>query len=222
MTFDGRFEEADGPGEAWAEQEFRRAGKDSGDAGVSAEPRGREEYYEALQAADSGEPRGDDGDGTQAQDADHADVGDDDERKQADDPRADTAENSDGHEGTGSMWDSIDAEERPPLEAIHVTPERKTHILDGDDTGGGHRHGTRKPGKTEFPANWSDAKALGQLQDVARHPDETPIRQDNGRWFTTGTREEIEIVALVEPDAQIWSGWPLPGGPGVVQNPRET
>src|SRR6201990_2727697 len=47
-----------------------------------------------------------------------------------------------------SGWDSVDAEDRPKAEDIHVTPERTTHILDGDKTGGGHRHGVGKPRKS--------------------------------------------------------------------------
>lgn len=221
MAFDGRYEGADGLSEARAEQGLRRAGKDGGDVGVSAEPRGHGEYYEALRAADSGESPGDDG-GPEAQGGDHTDTGDDgSEKKYSGDAETDVAqsgERADTH--NGSAWDEVEAEERPPVDATQVTPERKTHILDGDDNGGGHRHGTGKPGKTEFPASWSDAKIINLLQDVARCPDETPIHQDNGRWFTTGTREEVEIVAIVERDAQVWTGWPLPGGPGVVQNPR--
>ena len=31
-----------------------------------------------------------------------------------------------------SGWDSVDAEDRPKAEDIHVTPERTTHILDGE------------------------------------------------------------------------------------------
>jgi len=37
-------------------------------------------------------------------------------------------------------------------DSIAIATDRRTHILDGDETGGGHRHGTGKPGKTEFPA----------------------------------------------------------------------
>ena len=48
-----------------------------------------------------------------------------------------------------SGWDSVDAEDRPKTEDIHVTPERTAHILDGEPGGGGgHRHGTGIPGKT--------------------------------------------------------------------------
>jgi hypothetical protein len=36
-----------------------------------------------------------------------------------------------------------------------------------------------------------------------------------------GTRQEVEIVAIVSSDGRVVSGWPRPGGPGVVQNPKE-
>ena len=50
-----------------------------------------------------------------------------------------------------SAWDNADALTRPPLDALRIPPERAMHILDGDATGGGHRYGAGKPGKTEFP-----------------------------------------------------------------------
>jgi hypothetical protein len=32
----------------------------------------------------------------------------------------------------------------------------------------------------------------------------------------------VEVVAIVAGDGTVWSGWSLPGGPGVVKNPKET
>jgi Bacterial EndoU nuclease len=119
-------------------------------------------------------------------------------------------------------WDGIAAADRPPLDKIVLSPERAVHILDGDATGGGHRHGTGKPGKTEFPAAWDDAKVLSTIQDVAQAPDQQPVHQTwNDRWLTRGTQDGVEIVAVVSSDGRVLSGWPLPGGPGVVQNPKE-
>jgi hypothetical protein len=46
--------------------------------------------------------------------------------------------------------------DRPPLDSLHVAPERAKYILDGDRWGGGYRHGTGWPGKTEFPSGWDD------------------------------------------------------------------
>jgi Bacterial EndoU nuclease len=123
----------------------------------------------------------------------------------------------------GSGWDSIDAQNRPSLDALRVTPERLTHILDGDSTGGGHRHGTGKPGKTEFPADWDDGQIADTLVDVARRPGLAPGHQEwNDRWVARGTRDDVEIVVVIARDGRIWSGWPLPGGPGVVKNPEGT
>ncbi len=136
---------------------------------------------------------------------------------------ADEGHRSQAERPERSGWDAVDAENRPPLDAIRITPERRTHILDGDAYGGGHRHGTGKPGKTEFPASWSDEKIIDTLLDVARRPDRVPQRQDrNGHWVTRGTRDDMDVVAIVAGDGRVWSGWPLPGGPGVVKNPKET
>ena len=159
----------------------------------SAEPRTREEVYEALRAADGG----------QVQEDDDPDAG----------PRPDR-----------SGWDSVDTEDRPQLDTVHVSPERRVHILDGDadGSGGGHRHGVGKPGKTEFPASWDDKKIIDALLDVARRPDQPPGHQEwNDRWVARGTRDDIEIVVVIARDGRIWSGWPTPGSPGVVKNPKE-
>jgi hypothetical protein len=120
-----------------------------------------------------------------------------------------------------SSWYEVDEADRPPLDDIAVLPERATHILEGDETGGGHRHGASRPGKTEFPADWDDIRIISSIVDVARTPDRTPIYQNwNGRWLVRGTRDEVEIVVVVTQEGSIWSGWPRPGGPGVVKNPE--
>ena len=138
------------------------------------------------------------------------------EAARADEDRADKRASRSG-------WDAVDAEDRPDIDALRVTPERATHILDGDATGGGHRHGTGKPGKTEFPASWDDGKVIGTVLDVARRPDPTPSHQEsNDRWIARGTRDDVGIVAVIQRDGRIWSAWPLPGGAGVVKNPEGT
>jgi hypothetical protein len=120
-------------------------------------------------------------------------------------------------------WDAVDAENRPPLDALRVTPERTRHILDGDGTNsGGHRHGVGNPGKTEFPASWDDKKIMDNILDVAQRPDQPPIHQNwNDRWLVRGRRDGVEIAVVIASDGLIWSGWPRPGGPGVITNPQE-
>jgi hypothetical protein len=203
MAFDRYDDGVDGPGEAKPEQRFRGGGQDA-DAAVGrtqlAEPRTRQEVYEALRAAD-GRP-------VQASDNQRAPA---EERTDA------PAEARTDRSG----WDAVDSEKRPPLDAIRITPERMVHILDGDSTGGGHRHGTGKPGKTEFPAGWNDEKIIDNALDVARKPDSPPVRQDrNDTWLCSGTRANVEVSVVVERSGEIVTGWPEEGGPGVVRNPR--
>ena len=100
-----------------------------------------------------------------------------------------------------------------------MPPERATHILDGDKTGGGHRYGRGIPGKTEFPASWSDDKIIGSILSVARSPDSADLQQ-NGRWKVEGVRDEVRLAVIVMSDGRTWSAYPLPGSPGVRQNPR--
>jgi hypothetical protein len=160
-----------------------------------AEVRGRAEYYEAARATD--------------------------QRMAA----AGGAELASGTARTRSAWD-VEAvgghPERPPPDSLHVAPERARHILDGDSWGGGHRHGTGRPGKTEFPSGWDDEKIIGHVLNVARDPDEPPVFQANRRWRMHGQREDVGINVIVQPDGRIWSAWPDAGSPGVVKNPRET
>lgn len=185
-------------GEARLEQHLRASGP-GGDLPVArsepAEPRTREEYYEVLRASDGRSPDG----------------------RSGEEPRI--ADSRTDHSG----WDSIDAANRPSLDALRVSPERRAHILEGDaDGSGGHRHGIGNPGKTEFPASWNDEKIIDALMDVARQPDHPPRHQEwNDRWVARGTRDDVEVVAVVARDGRIWSGWPTPGGPGVVKNPKE-
>jgi hypothetical protein len=157
-----------------------------------AEPRTRTEYYEAMRAADG-------------------------EAARADEDQADERAGRSG-------WEAADIETRPLLDSLRVTPERTTHILDGDETGsgGGHRHGVGKPGKTEFPASWDDAKIISTALNVAGGPDRPPVRQDwNDTWLCTGTRDGVDVSVVVMRSGEILTSWPEEGGPGVVRNPKK-
>jgi hypothetical protein len=111
----------------------------------------------------------------------------------------------------------------PELDDVKLTDDRGRHILDGDGPGtpgGGHRHGTGRPGKTEFPADWSDDKIVSTVQDVARNPAEARWQDFNSRWRVSGDRDGIRLTAVVLPDGRIWAAWPEVGRGGVTQNPR--
>jgi hypothetical protein len=213
MVFDRASEDADGPDEARPELHLHHGRTDRDAHPPQKEPpetRSRAECYDALRAAEGGSDQGNESKHEDARAGDNQSERDGDYRSEA----------NDAPQGK-SGWDAIDAEKRPALDSLRVTEDREKHILDGDDYGGGHRSGTGKPGKSEFPASWSDEKILSSLLDVASRPDQPPehqIRKD--RWLAQGTREDVVVVALVAGDGQLWSGWPE-SGPGVVRNPRE-
>jgi len=164
---------------------------EAGDAGPeTADSQARLEYYQALRAATD---------------------------EQESSPEA-TSQSADTHHR--SAWDSIAGSIRPPLDAIRLLPERAAHILDGDATGGGHRHGTGSPGRTEFPAGWNDDTIIDRVLSVARSPDSVEL-QRNGRWKVMGDRDGVRLDVIVMADGRIWTAYPLPGSPGVTQNPRK-
>jgi len=145
------------------------------------------------------------------------------ERLSADDSTSHAGDDRNPDDRQANAWDTTDIESRPPLDSLHVTPERTTHILDGEETGGGgHRHGVGNPGKTEFPANWDDAKIISTALNVARDPDRPPVRQDwNDTWLCTGIRDGVDVSVVVMRSGGILTSWPEEGGPGVVRNPRK-
>ncbi len=59
---------------------------------------------------------------------------------------------------------------------------------------------------------------MAAIIDVAKDPDERPRKQPNGRWRTAGVRDGVDIVALIEPDGQVRTAYPV-GGTGVTRNP---
>jgi Bacterial EndoU nuclease len=111
----------------------------------------------------------------------------------------------------------------PDTDSVKIDSDRAKHILEGDGTGGGHRAGTGKPGKTEFPAKWDDDKVLSNIEDVARNPDYKPYEpQSTGRWLYEGTRDDVHMYVVVNPDGTIRAAWPREGDPGVIKNPKES
>jgi hypothetical protein len=101
---------------------------------------------------------------------------------------------------------------RPSPEKMALPAERCEHILSR------HLHGAGWVGRTEFPANWSAEKIAATVIDVAKRPDAPPVLQDNGRWQARGVRDGVMVVAVVDPNGSIWTGYPRMGGPGVVKN----
>ena len=89
-----------------------------------------------------------------------------------------------------------------------ATPQRRKHILDGDATGGGHRAGTGNPGKSEFPADWTDDRIMHEISDVATDPNAASRVSRGGRVVSEGTRDGITIRTVVDKDGEIITGYP--------------
>lgn len=117
---------------------------------------------------------------------------------------------------TGSAWDDVDG---PHPDTVHLVERGREHILDGDSTGGGgHRSGTGRPGKSEFPASWSDDRVVTAVIGIARDPHIVASAEGASRWMAEGSRDGVTIVVVVEPWGEIVTAFPR-SGPGVVQNP---
>lgn len=105
------------------------------------------------------------------------------------------------------------------VEGVSVPENRARHILDGDDGGGGHRSGTGRPGKTEFPATWSGDRILDAVREVAGTGiADRPARRP-GELVIVGEVEGVTIEVVVRPTGEVRTAYSV-RGTGVVRNPR--
>lgn len=90
-----------------------------------------------------------------------------------------------------------------------TSAQRRTHILDGDATGGGHRW-PGLPGKTPFPKDWSDNEIMHNISDIATDPaarwtgggpkGSVLTRKGNpARFSVFGERGGVCVKVVVEP-----------------------
>ncbi len=137
--------------------------------------------------------------------------------------RPESSPESPGDRARGGGWAAPDVHgstDRPKEDEIRMTDDRVRHTLDGDgpgEPGGGHRHGTGRPRKSEFPEGWADDRVVSVVEDVARRPDEVHWQESNTRWRVIGERDGVRITAVVLPDGRIWTAWPEPGRAGTTQ-----
>jgi hypothetical protein len=77
----------------------------------------------------------------------------------------------------------------------------KRHILDGDESGGGHRFGTGRIGKSEFPPTWSDEKIQNEILYIATDPN-TLWSIPDARGYVSGEAEREGILIRVIYDSR--------------------
>jgi len=95
--------------------------------------------------------------------------------------------------GKGSSLTKIDT-------YVDLTGHRKDHILNR------HRAGAGKPGKTEFPASWSDDIILHQVSDVASDPNAIRGVGKYDSPYAIGVRDGIEIRVDFYPNNHKYAG----------------
>ena len=93
----------------------------------------------------------------------------------------------------------------PAWNKLAVSSARRTHILVGDGTGGGHAPHATVPGKTKFPAGWTDDKIITAIETVANTAANYPNGQfpqakgPKSRYVAEGTVDGVAIKVVVEP-----------------------
>jgi hypothetical protein len=86
--------------------------------------------------------------------------------------------------------------------ASHISPQRRTHILYGDATGGGHLHGTGKPCKSEFPKHWTEQTVIKEVELIAANDNLNWEQQRNGYYVTTQQVGTVRIKVVKGRDGQ--------------------
>jgi filamentous hemagglutinin len=93
---------------------------------------------------------------------------------------------------------------------------RESHILFGDDTGGGHKYGVGKPCKSEFPAEWSDEDIITAIQNIAANDNLSWKKGENGYYVAEKEINTLKIRVVLDGARQnIITGYPV----NVPRNP---
>ena len=103
--------------------------------------------------------------------------------------------------------------------SISIPEDRARHILDGDGRSGVHRFGTGIPGKTEFPASWSDDDILAAIRQVAANGTVIGPAQREHDLLISSEVDGVTIEVVVRPNGEVRTAYPIPGN-GISENPR--
>jgi hypothetical protein len=111
-----------------------------------------------------------------------------------------------------------------------ASPQRTAHILEGEqlptgDWSGGHAW-PGAPGKTPFPKDWSNARIMHEVSDIATDPKLQWVQQTGpkgsmytnagnpARFTVAGERGGVTIKVVLEPAGEgIITAHPIPTGP---------
>lgn len=94
---------------------------------------------------------------------------------------------------------------------IFIDAKSEKHILEGEiNNRGGHRAGTGRAGKSEFPSDWTDRKITSQIFDIATDSSIAWSKfNSQGYIVGSGMREGLEIrVVIDKKTGRIITGYP--------------
>jgi len=85
---------------------------------------------------------------------------------------------------------------------LRVSGARRTHILDGDATGGGHGPGRGTPDKSEFPAPLTDDEIIAGVEVLAHDLSKYPggVLPSVGSYVLHGNIKGVRAVVVVNLD----------------------
>ncbi len=115
--------------------------------------------------------------------------------------------------------DLTEAQEVHPYSETAETPRLEAdwdHILFGDETGGGHLHGTGKPCKSEFPADWTTERIRQTVTYMAANDNADWRQENNGYLVSEQIDDNLKIRIVMNPEtAEIVTSYPV----NVPRNP---
>lgn len=91
-----------------------------------------------------------------------------------------------------------------------ITGTRRTHILYGDRSGGGHLHGQGKPCKSEFPVDWNADKIITTVERAAANDNLPWKQQNNGYYVADIMADDLRMrIVLNDDKSEVVTAYPL-------------
>jgi hypothetical protein len=85
-----------------------------------------------------------------------------------------------------------------PHPDVTITDQARTHILYGDERGGGHISGAGKPCKSEFPVDWTSKKIIENTLKIASNDNLNWRQGRNGYYVSEEMIEGVNVRVVLD------------------------
>jgi len=103
--------------------------------------------------------------------------------------------------------------------APEISLRAENHILYGDSTGGGHKYGTGKPCKSEFPKNWESKKIISTIRKLVANDNLNWEQQNNGYYVAETEEGSLNIrIVMNKEKGEVVTAYPT----NTPRNPCDT